>query len=97
MVPESRVVEIALTRRSFQTTIRGSVVDESGDPVSAATIDINSGMVTATTDASGNFTTVVPVEAGVVMNAVARRTGFRSYEFPVTVSDSVPLRITLRR
>jgi hypothetical protein len=97
MVPESRVIEIGLARRSFQTSIRGSVVDESGDPVSGATIDVNSGMVIATSDAGGNFTAVVPLEEGTVVNAVVRRSSFRPYEFPLTLSDSVPLRITLRR
>jgi hypothetical protein len=96
-IPESGVIEIGLARRSFQTTIRGTVVDEAGDPVAAATVDINSGMVTATSDAGGNFSAVVPMEPGSVVNAVARRTGFRPYDFPLTVSDAVPLKITLRR
>jgi hypothetical protein len=97
MIPESGVIEIAMNRRSFQTTVRGTVVDESGEPVSGATIDINSGMVVDTSDASGNFSAVIPLEAGTVVNAVARRASYRAYDFPLTVSDSVPLRITLRR
>ena len=96
-IPESRVIEIGLVRRNFQTTIRGTVVDEAGDPVSAATIDINSGMVTSTSDAGGNFSATVPLEPGTVVNAVARRSGFTPYDFPVTVSETVPLKITLRR
>jgi hypothetical protein len=96
-IPESGVIEIGLARRSFQTTIRGTVVDEGGEPVSAATIDVNSGMVTATTDASGNFSALVPLESGTVVNAVARRAGYRAYDFPLTVSETVPLRITLRK
>ena len=54
-------------------------------------------MVVDTSDASGNFSAVLPLEAGTVVNAVARRANYRAYDFPLTVSDSVPLRITLRR
>ena len=97
MLPPSRVVELRLERRKYETRVRGSVQSQGGDPISGATIDINSGQDTTRSDAAGNFSLVLPMAPGTVVRIVVRRAGFQTHDYPYTVSDAEPLRVVLRR
>jgi len=97
IVPESHVIDLALSRRNFSTTVRGTVVDDLGNPIGEAALDFNSGMVTVVTDPLGNFSAALPLAPGTVIPLIVRRSGFMSYDYPVTVTETPPLRITLRK
>ncbi len=71
-----------------QTQVRGTVVDDAGDPVIGATIQIKGTTQGTVTDFNGNFTLSAPATGTLVISYV----GFQSQEVPVSANVRVVLR-----
>lgn len=70
-----------------QTQVRGTVVDESGDPVIGATIQIRGTSEGTVTDIDGNFNLSAPSAGTLVISYV----GFQTQEVPVSANVRVVL------
>jgi len=70
-----------------QTQVRGTVVDDAGEPVIGATIQIKGTMQGTVTDMNGNFTLSAPVNGTLVVSYV----GMQTKEVPVTANVRVVL------
>lgn len=70
-----------------QTQVRGIVVDESGEPVIGATIQIKGTSQGTVTDVDGNFNLSAPASATLVVSYV----GYETQEVPVSASVNVVL------
>lgn len=70
-----------------QTQVRGTVVDETGEPVIGATIQIQGTGRGTTTDIDGNFQLSAPEDGVLIISFV----GYRPQEIPVTASPRIVL------
>jgi TonB-linked SusC/RagA family outer membrane protein len=70
-----------------QTQVRGTVVDETGEPVIGATIQIKGTGRGTTTDLDGNFQLSAPEDGVLIISFV----GYRPQEIPVTASPRIVL------
>lgn len=70
-----------------QTQVRGTVVDENGDPAIGATIQIKGTGQGTVTDANGKFTLSAPTNGTLVISYV----GYKSQEIPVSANVTVTL------
>ncbi|WP_298649713.1 TonB-dependent receptor plug domain-containing protein [uncultured Proteiniphilum sp.] len=70
-----------------QTQVRGTVVDESGDPVIGATIQIKGTSQGTVSDADGNFNLPAPAGGTLVISYV----GYQTQEVPVSANVRVVL------
>jgi TonB-linked SusC/RagA family outer membrane protein len=70
-----------------QTQVRGTVVDEVGEPVIGATIQIKGTSQGTITDIDGNFTLVAPTGGTLVISYV----GYQTQEVPVSTTVNVIL------
>ncbi|MDD3724472.1 MAG: TonB-dependent receptor [Bacteroidales bacterium] len=70
-----------------QTQVRGTVVDENGDPAIGATIQVKGTMQGTITDADGNFTITAPAGSTLVISYV----GYTTQEVPVSPNVRVTL------
>jgi len=73
---------------SAQTQVRGTVVDESGEPVIGATIQIKGTTQGTVTDIDGNFMLSAPANGTLVISYV----GYATQEVPVSASVRVVMR-----
>jgi hypothetical protein len=92
IVPESGILDILLARADVTSVVAGTVIDEKGQPLAGATIDIEHGLVIGTTDPRGDFRIVVPIAPGAMVSvaiAVDGRVGVREN---VTVPGTHTLR-----
>lgn len=71
-----------------QTLVRGTVVDEAGEPVIGATIQIQGTGRGTTTDIDGNFQLSAPENGVLIISFV----GYQSQEIPVTAAPRIVLR-----
>jgi TonB-linked SusC/RagA family outer membrane protein len=70
-----------------QTQVRGTVVDEAGEPVIGATIQIKGTSQGTVSDMDGNFTLSAPAGGTLVISYV----GYRTQEVPVSANVNVEL------
>jgi TonB-linked SusC/RagA family outer membrane protein len=73
---------------SAQTQVRGTVIDEYGDPAIGATVQVKGTTQGTVTDIDGNFTISAPVGGTLVVSYV----GYRTQEVPVSANVKVELR-----
>lgn len=97
VVPKSHIIELGLRQQLFLTPVRGTVLDRAGRSVRNAAIDFGAGAARTSTDATGNFATVLRVAPGTVMPVTISLNGVVVVDESVTVSDREPLRFTLGR
>ncbi|MCE5224984.1 MAG: SusC/RagA family TonB-linked outer membrane protein [Porphyromonadaceae bacterium] len=72
---------------SAQTQVRGTVVDEAGEPVIGATIQIKGTTQGTVTDVDGNFSLSAPANGTLVISYV----GFQTQEMPVSANPRIVL------
>lgn len=70
-----------------QTQVRGTVVDDSGEPVIGATIQVKGASLGTVTDIDGNFTLSAPANGTLVISYV----GYQTQEVPVTANPRIVL------
>lgn len=70
-----------------QTQVRGTVVDETGDPVIGATIQVKGTTQGTITDGDGNFTISAPAGGTLIVSYV----GYKTQEVPVSTNVRVVL------
>ncbi|NOT09327.1 MAG: hypothetical protein HOP28_14115 [Gemmatimonadales bacterium] len=96
-IPESHVIDLALKRRTYTTTVRGVVLDQAGKTVRNAALSFNGGAVSVTSDSAGHFVAVLPLQPGSVIPLTVSIRGHVVYDDNVTVAESPPLRLKVRR
>src|SRR5690606_8128301 len=74
-----------------QITVRGRVADESGTPLSGATVAVKGTSVAATTDDSGNYSIAVPGQGGTLVFTMV---GFDPQEVPISGQSTI--NVTMR-
>lgn len=95
VIPENHIVELALQRRSFNTAMRGTVTNSLNQAVKDATLNFNSGAITAVSDQAGNFSVVLPLSPGTVIPLTVTLNGQIVYDDNITVAEQPPLRIRI--
>jgi TonB-linked outer membrane protein, SusC/RagA family/TonB-dependent outer membrane receptor, SusC/RagA subfamily, signature region len=71
-----------------QTQVRGTVVDDAGEPVIGATIQVKGTLQGTVSDVDGNFTLTAPAGGTLVISYV----GYQTQEVPVSTNVRVALR-----
>jgi hypothetical protein len=97
VIPASHIVALALRRKEFLVTMRGSVRDGDGRAVRGARLDFNAGAATTSSDSSGNFIVRVANAPGTVIPLTVSRGEVVLFDENVTVAEQPALRIVLRR
>lgn len=86
-IPDSRVIYLELEERKDSTLLRGTVINEKGNPVDSVFIDIESGLASAISDEKGLFTVIVPASKGETLLLTATKNGGTGYREFITVPD----------
>lgn len=72
---------------SAQTQVRGTVVDDLGEPVIGATVQVGGTTQGTITDVDGNFTLSAPANGTLIISFV----GYQTREVPVTANPRIVL------
>jgi hypothetical protein len=88
-------VEVARTKESLITVIRGSIINNENAPVINAFVNFESGLATGYTDQNGDFTFTVPKPSGEKVNLKVFVGGTTKFNEHITLSSDVPLNIKL--
>lgn len=96
-VPENHVIYLELDKRIDSTLLRGTVINEKGDPEDSVFIDIESGIASATSDDKGRFSVVVPASAGEALLLTAVKNGTTLYRDFITVTERGSITIKLKK
>ncbi len=86
-IPTDRVIYLELKPIPPSSTLRGTVTDTNGHPLSDVEIILNSGLAKGVTDKYGNFNFEVPAAPGTVLVLVAQRNGKIGYRESITLPD----------
>jgi len=95
-IPEERIIYLELEKQIYSTTIRGRVVNVNGNPVDSVLIDIESGLATTISDATGLFSVNVPVKEGESLLLTAIKNGKTGYRELFTVSSENSVQVIFR-
>lgn len=90
--PEGTVVLLGGADNSASATIRGTITDEAGEPLTGATVTLKGTTIGTVTDLNGGFSLTVPAEVTEPM-LVVTYIGYETTEVPVAGAD---LNIVLR-
>lgn len=93
LIPDNRIIYLELEERKDSTLLRGRVINEIGNPVDSVFIDIESGLASAVTDASGLFTIIVPASKGETLLLTALKNGNTGYREYITLPDKGSIEI----
>lgn len=96
-IPSSHVVDLALRRAVYATTVSGVVTDADDRTVSGAVVSFGGGAATASTDASGHFAVSVPFAPGSMVALSVAKDGRILIDNTVTVAEQPPLRLRIGR
>ena len=69
------LMSIVSLNASAQTTVKGTVVDEAGEPIIGATVQVKGSTTGTITDFDGNYTIAVPAKGQLVARSVISSTG----------------------
>jgi hypothetical protein len=94
IVPESGILDMVIARAEVTSVVAGTVLDDKGQPLAGAAIDIEHGLVTGTTDPRGDFRIVVPVSPGAMVSVAVAVNGRVGVRENVTVPGTHTLRWT---
>lgn len=97
VIPESHIIELALARKLYATPMHGTVRDGTGRLIRNAALNFNGGTATAVSDASGNFTAVIPMGPGKVIPLTVTVGGKVVYDENVTVAEEPALVIVIKK
>ncbi|MBP5278393.1 MAG: carboxypeptidase-like regulatory domain-containing protein, partial [Prevotella sp.] len=64
------LMSIVSLNASAQTTVKGTVVDEAGEPIIGATVQVKGTTTGTITDFDGNFTISVPAKSKLVVSFI---------------------------
>lgn len=87
-LPQSGLVEIAMERKAFQTSVRGVVYEGTAQkprPAAGVVLDFNTGLATDTTDQFGRFNLVLPCKPGDQVHVQAWKETMRVYDNVLTI------------
>lgn len=95
-IPPHRVIDLALARRTYATSVRGTVTDARNRVVPNALVSFNAGAASTATDSAGRFSLTVPMAAGSVVPVTVTVDGQVVYDNNVTVAEQPALRLRIR-
>jgi hypothetical protein len=93
-IPPDKVLNLELVPESYNTEVRGTVIDRNGNPLKGVSINFESGLALGESNEAGNFFITVPYKAGTSLLVTASyngKVGYRDYlAIPVSGSVTIP-------
>ncbi len=95
-IPDNKIIYLQLEKRKDSTVVRGTVIDSNGNTMSNILIDFDSGLASATTDATGKFIVTIPRPIGSSILLMASKNGKIGYNDYVTIPENNSLIINFK-
>ena len=95
-IPEDKIINLQIDKRKYSTVVRGTVIDSSGNTISNVLLDFDSGLASATSDASGRFAVKIPRAAGSSILLLASKNGKIGHNDYVVIPEQNSLIINFK-